>query len=148
MAWASAVRLELQGIVSSVRLDTGSVRSVMGEDFVKTLGVTVAELQPEEIGLLQCVAKSPLKILGKCEISLKKDSKEISHVFLVVKDLTFTCALGIDFLSKFNVQINYSTGEVRIDGLEEVSLLPSSDFSNTENLILSVFDASSDEVLD
>src|SRR6266516_6546122 len=72
--------------------------------------------------------KQPLQLMGKCLIDLETDRDKIQQNFLVVKNLSINCLVGLDFVKKYSVLPNYEQGRVFIRGLGDLSFVKKKDF--------------------
>ena len=99
---APYVLAEINKFQVPVLLDSGSVFSVLSNDFVKLLGLTV---QPST---LQCnsVTAQPITLLGSVKVNVKISHFSWPIVFLVAQDLVCPVILGVDFMIHSGMQLD------------------------------------------
>src|SRR6266516_37175 len=124
----SLVRLRIQGQHNNLLVDTGATRSVIDWGFAKTLGTPIIRLRPGEAPRMLSATKTPLQLMGKCLIDLETDRSKIQQDFLVVRNLSINCLVGLDFVKKFSVLPNYEKGRVFIRGLGDLNFVKKKDF--------------------
>ncbi len=124
----SLVRLRIQGQHNNLLVDTGATRSVIDWGFAKTLGTPIIRLRPGEAPRMLSATKTPLQLMGKCLIDLETDRNKIQQSFLVVRNLSINCLVGLDFVKNFSVLPNYEQGRVFIRGLGDLDFVKKKDF--------------------
>src|SRR6266516_4061113 len=124
----SLVRLRVQGQHNNLLVDTAATRSVIDWGFAKTLGTPIIRLRPGEAPRMLSATKTPLQLMGKCLIDLETDRNKIQQDFLVVKNLSINCLVGLDFVKNFSVLPNYEQGRVFIRGLGDLDFVKKKDF--------------------
>src|SRR6267154_1225435 len=124
----SLIRVRLQGHYVNLLVDSGASRSVIDWEFAKSLGANIQCLQPGEVAPLQTASKNLFEIVGKCRLSIATDTNRIFNTFIVINNLSLSCLVGMEFLRVYKVQPNYETGKIKIDGLDQINFVRSSDF--------------------
>ena len=124
----SLIRIKIQNSFTSVLLDSGSARSCVDLEYAQKLGLKIEPLESGEMHCLLAANQTKVIIQGKCKLELEVQSTKLNFDFLVLRDLSVKCLIGIDFLEFFGVNQNYRTGKVQIAGLEEISFIRKNDY--------------------
>ncbi len=85
-------------------LDTGATVSIISDQSVKN---KQNKIIPSSVNL-KTVSGQHLKVLGQIFLKVKLGTTSVSHWFHVVKGITNSLILGFDFISKNNVQLNFT----------------------------------------
>ena len=56
----------------------------------------------------------PLKVMGQVNIDVSLGRFRAAHTFIVVKDLTFECILGVDFLRSNKAVMDFRTNTLHL----------------------------------
>ncbi|RWS04645.1 retroviral aspartyl protease family protein-like protein, partial [Leptotrombidium deliense] len=93
-----------------VVLDSGSRRSIIGEELAKNLNLTPAETNV----CLRVVNNSIVKPIGVVTVPVTFKSSTFMVDALVVSKFPYKLLCGLDFLDKTNAELNFRTKSVKI----------------------------------
>jgi len=104
-------------------IDSGAHRSILNEVTASKLKCRIEPIDPEQSLFLFGPSGDPLEIIGNLTATVKVAGINIEHTFLVIKNLTMSCLLGIDFLDLAQVSIDFTRRTVSfLDNLVTVPL--------------------------
>ena len=84
-------------------VDSGSISSVISYTLACKLGLKISDIMPE--GPLVTASGEQLKVVGTTDILFSLKGLQISHNFVVIRDLYPALILGTDFLQANNASI-------------------------------------------
>lgn len=95
--------------------DTGSTLT-----FISAKLVSPSSIFPRPNLTCKSAGNQKLQILGESEVSFKLNEQDFRHNAIVVKDLVQDLILGVDFMEKYQVIIDYENGTVtgRVNGIQ------------------------------
>ena len=79
----------------------------------------------------------PLKVMGQVNIDVSLGTFQAAHTFIVVKDLTFECILGVDFLRSNKAVMDFRTNTLHL-GNESVMVPTQEETSNNNKSSITV----------
>ena len=103
-------------------LDSGSAMSLVRQDIVKSCN-TVSQLPFPQIQLVT-VSGDKLPITDYVRVPIEVQGNKLSHDFLVVNKLITPVILGIDFLQKHKLTLNFSHSPVVISSTNHTTSRP------------------------
>ena len=129
----SLIRLKIQNVFTSILIDSGAAHCAIDLDYATKLGVKIKNLEIGDAKFLQAANQTRVDIMGKCVIEMQLNSNKINFEFLVLRDLSVKCLVGIDFLQHFKVKQDYEKGTVLISGLGEIDFIRLKVLNDGEN---------------
>ena len=109
------VEAQINGMMSSLLIDTGSAITLIGEDLWRKCKHDHEELEQWTKQLVS-VDGSHVKVLGSCKVRILLGDQTFVHTALVVDHLTSEGILGVDFLQKNKCLVDLGTNILRIAG--------------------------------
>ena len=105
--------------VCNALIDTGATRSCLSEEYY--LQLLLRGLKPIHRLLVQRVLGGNLQTTGSVKCDFKLGEKQFSFDFIVSKNLSRPCILGLDFLRKHRIGIGWSpNGKFQLDFHKQV----------------------------
>ena len=135
------VTVKLQGRQVQCLVDTGASRSVISQKLLKLLNISELKLQNQNTVTLMAANNVEMESLGTIELDIDIQDLVIPHAFNVLRKLTHSCILGMDFLNANSGTIYCSHGALTLhDGLVTLTMAPKTDRSTllclTETVII------------
>ena len=86
-------------------LDTGSNICLIKNAIFKSLPYHFRRLEKCSIEVISA-SGDKLHVRGECQMPIKIGNRNFTHSFIIVENLKQTCIIGLDFMRKFNANIN------------------------------------------
>lgn len=104
----------VDGRVVEMLVDTGSAVTLVHKRLLDRIGV-VKVLEGVEDRVVSANGQ-PLGILGRCDLRIGIGGVDELHPVLVANDVTQDCLIGVDFLARHKVKIDFAAGLVCANG--------------------------------
>ena len=105
--------------ISNTLIDTGATRSCLSEEYYQQL--LLPGLKPVHRLLVQTASGGNVQTTGSVKCNFKLGEKQFSFDFIVCKNLSRPCILGLDFLKKHRIGIGWSpNGKFQLDFHKQV----------------------------
>ena len=117
---------------TEMMLDSGSAVSLVRQDIVKSCNI-VSQLPSPQIKLVTASGDN-LPINDYVRVPIEVQGNKLSHDFLVVNKLITPVILGIDFLQKHKLTLNFSHSPVVISSADHTTSRPVSTEETTDSL--------------
>jgi len=104
----------VNGYVVEMLVDTGSAVTLVHKRLFDHIGVGQV-LEGVEDKVVSANGQ-PLGILGRCALRIRIGGVDELHPVLVANDLTQDCLIGVDFLARHKVQIDFAAGSICANG--------------------------------
>ena len=121
------IRIKINDVYGNLLIDSGSTISGISEAKAQELGVQILPLDQNETKFLIAANRSRVEKIGRCSLNLKFNTRTVTFDFIVLRQLSTSVLVGLNFLEKFGVQQNFGNGTLEIMG-EEVPLIRSQNF--------------------
>ena len=96
-------------------VDTGADTSLIDKSIADLLPTGKCHSIGGRVPNLHGVTGHSLSVTGRCTIQFMLGSRSLSHDFVVVKNLSREIILGVDFLERFGVKLDYSQKTMAIE---------------------------------
>ena len=110
----------LGGIRSEMMLDSGSAVSLVRQSLVTQLKKAV-KLQPVPLLKLITASGEPLPVLGNITVPVQVGMQEVQHDFVVADNLVAPIILGIDFLQRHRLTLDFGSTPVTVHSSNHTS---------------------------
>ena len=128
----------LRGVQTEIMLDSGSSVSFIQEAFVPQ---NVHKIQPKLCLQLVTAARRILKIVDHISTLVKLNEVEVSHNLVVVNQLIAPVILGIDFLQKNCLVLDFSSTPVEVHQKHRASVIHLQEANDTPEELQVIQDA-------
>ncbi|RWS20382.1 hypothetical protein B4U80_12093, partial [Leptotrombidium deliense] len=105
------VPANVQGKEVEAILDTGSKRNIISEKFAKQCGAPFESCSV----YLRGVNNSIVQPCGEMNLMLRLGKKHFNERFVIVREFPYEMLLGLDFFTKYKVDIQFSKKVISID---------------------------------
>ena len=102
-------------------LDSGSAVSLVRQSLVTQLKKAV-KLQPVPLLKLVTASGEPLPVLGHITVPVQVGMQEVQHDFVVTDNLVAPVILGIDFLQRHRLSLDFGSTPVTVHSSNHTSL--------------------------
>ena len=121
-------------------LDTGSWLSIVSLKFVQSLRLPTKS-STHDLCVLKSAGGDYLNVCGRATLDLSINHLSMSHVFVVVENLTLNVLIGCHFKYKYEIVIDFVNKSVSFMGTLVVAKLlnQSSEWNETARTVNSVF---------
>ena len=109
--------LGIEGKPQRAILDTGATRSLVSENLLKILRKGTDLTVKASDSILAGANGSKLDVLGEVALLLSLDRSRVLHSFVIVRSLSHSLLLGMDFLGKHLAEIDMKNGQFRVNSL-------------------------------
>ena len=128
----------LGGVHTKIMLDSGSSISLIQEAFVPR---NVHQIQPKPCLQLVTASGEILKIVDHISTLVQLNEVEFSHNLVVVKQLIAADILGIDFLQKNCLVLDFSTTPIEVHQKHRSSVIQLQEANDTPEELQVIHDA-------
>lgn len=95
-------------------LDSGAAVSLVRCDFL----TKDSKISTDDVWCVRNATGSPMSIVGKIELSVGLLGEVYSHWFYVARDLVVPVIIGVDFLAKYSLKLEFINGNIQVGRLQ------------------------------